>query len=108
MKTVLSNNGVTTETFYSDGDSFVIERVQDVAPILEYNKQRAAEGHNKKAAFRHAASVPVEIWDQWMREFKTQRGYDYGTAKPEEKRKFTISKLNDGDNELFRTWKGRL
>lgn len=44
----------------------IFERVQDVAPILDDNKQLAQLP--QKGDFRHVASIPLVIIEKWMQE----------------------------------------
>lgn len=109
MKTLpLSNENGIVERFHVSDDEYVIERVQDVSPFLKQNKIEQGFEVNKKASMRKAASIPPVVWENWMKEFKAQRGYDYSSAKARDKQDFIKLKLNDPDNEFLRIWKGRL
>lgn len=104
----IKSNGQTETRFHVDDDSFVIETVQDVQPILDFNHERQCLEVNKKSAFRHAASIPVTTLTEWMKQFKARYGVAYYQAEPEVREKFLKRKLNDRDNSRLRTWQGRL
>lgn len=92
-----------------DGDSgIIIASSQDVSGILEQNKRAQNDGVNMKSGMRHAGSIPLVIWDEWMREFKKQHKKDYHAADQKTRRAFMALKLNDPDNAAFRTWKGKI
>lgn len=85
-------------------DTFVVEKVQDVEDILEYNKTSYAY-HNHKAnrqwysdSLHKVASIPQVVIDHYR-----ARGIDLMTDD-EALRRF----LNDPDNRLFRTRPGRV
>lgn len=89
-----------TEYFHAsdDGDSFTIETVQDVEPLLDMNKADMNEVGNfdKWGDGKLVARIPMVIYDQWMRE---------GITDDQAKLK---AKLNDPDNRFMRTWPGHL
>jgi hypothetical protein len=89
-----------TEIFHGseDGESFTIETVQDVEPLLDLNK---ADLNNVTNSDRFGdgkivARIPMVIYDQWLRE---------GIAHDETALK---AKLNDPDNRFMRIWPGHL
>lgn len=108
MKTRVLEKGAGKETrFHTDDDSFVIETVQDVQPILEQNKKLLNSSPNRKANMRHVASVPNVVNEEWKKEFKRKTGLNPDWS-PEPWLKFVTAKLNDPDNGFLRTWKGKL
>jgi hypothetical protein len=89
-----------TEIFHGseDGDSFTIETIQDVQPLLEKNKQDFNEvsGTDRWGDGKLVARIPMVIYDQWIRE---------GIVDDQAKLK---AKLNDPDNRFMRIWPGHL
>ena len=56
---------------HNDG-SVTFDTVQDVEPILEYNKMMMNEYGDKltpgkRGTWHKVASVPVNIWEQWLK-----------------------------------------
>lgn len=102
-KRFLDFNGVTGENFYTDGDSVVIETVQDVEPVLERNNQLRNNGRNNKAAGFIGASVPLVLHLQWAKEFKAMTGNELNQVPWEEALKFLRSKINSRDFSKVRT-----
>ena len=57
------------QTRYFDEDGkIIIQRSQDIEDILEFNKQRNMEGHNRKSDMRLAGSIPFVVVEQWVKE----------------------------------------
>ena len=109
MKTLpLNNTPYSRREFHVNDDEFVVNEVQDVSPILDFNKERQNHGHNPKAEMRHAASVPMAVWNEWMKEFVSTRKIPWTHAPNEVRRAFMAEKLNDPNNGYLRTWKGKL
>tara|TARA_Y100001973_G_C5198828_1_gene336175 strand:+ start:678 stop:980 length:303 start_codon:yes stop_codon:yes gene_type:complete len=78
----------------SDNNDFHINTVQNVAPVLEHVKQLSYNKPGKD--FRHVAEVPIIVYNKAVRE---------GWVND---RKAWKKWLNDPDNKLFRTWKGKV
>ena len=85
---------------YEHNDGRVtFDTVQDVEPILEYNKMMMNEYGDKltpgkRGTWHKVASVPVNVWEQWLLD----------TDNAIQKDKKLLSKyLNDPDNRFFRT-----
>jgi hypothetical protein len=81
-------------------DKLTVERVQDVEPIIEYNKALANDAPtNWRGDMHRVASIPFVI----IEKHKNETGVDL--MKDEVAlRRF----LNDPDNRMFRTKLGRL
>ena len=47
-------------------DEMLVTRSQDVEPIIERNKMLQNEGPDRRAFFRHHASVPLVVVEQWL------------------------------------------
>ena len=60
----------TTRYFHSDDDRYVIESVQDVEDIINYNA-RMAEGFNKKADGWFVGCIPLDKCQEWAQESGT-------------------------------------
>jgi len=97
MKKLLDSDGVNASVFHSDVDQYVIENVQDVAPILEWNKQQqATDGYTPSRDLRKRASIPLVIWERWLQE-------GMGKMAKYEREKFIRRKLADPENRFFLT-----
>lgn len=93
---------MTVNTLYhADGSKIVIERVQDVEPILEHNRvlqtleQRSDWG-------RHVASVPNVILEKWLNE-EWDRGNVILQFGSDEFFQMVERKLQDPQYRAFRT-----
>ena len=85
-----------------EGDDLVIQRVQDVEPILERAKAMHREGLHGSSEFRLAAEIPnVVIEDYCNRNGIT---YQEWAQNKEHKRRL----LNDPALAAFRIWPGRV
>ena len=58
---------VQTRILDEDG-KIIVNRTQDVQRILDFNKDRNIEGHNRKSDMRLAGSIPFVVIEQWMNE----------------------------------------
>lgn len=57
--------------FDESANRTIIERVQDVEPILERNKREAADkvqGAGRSKEMRKVASIPLVVVEKWLRE----------------------------------------
>lgn len=106
MKSSLSDP--TNVTFHDEDNQLIVKTEQDVEPILNENKALQNMEQNKKANFRKAASIPMVIWDAWMKEFKQKHGKEYAHCDRQTRERFIKAKLNDPDNAFLRTWQGTL
>ena len=87
-----------TEYFYSDADgqNFVIERIEDVEPLIEFNKAVANKDHGRWGDGKVVASFPMSIWaaeqakGTWQDQKANKRWH------------------NDPDNRVFRVRPGRV
>jgi hypothetical protein len=92
---------VQTRVHYEEqGDKLIIERIQDVEPILTDNKKALNNAAtNWKGEFHHVASIPLVI----IEKYKNEHGIDLMKDKAAMK-KF----LNDPDHKYFRTKPGSI
>jgi hypothetical protein len=67
-----------------------ISRTQDIQRILDWNKERSIEGHNRKSDFRHAGRIPNVVVEMWLRE----SGLKLGSKEFQE---YVKKKLMTGD-----------
>lgn len=82
----------------SDG-GFVIERVQDVEPIIERNKALQNAPQDKRSDLRHIASIPCVIIEKWCRD----EGVNYLALDGREFGKMVSRKLKDPQWKWLRT-----
>lgn len=98
-KLIATDNFVTTE-FHHDqaADKVVINRVQDVEPILDANKRAFNDATRlpQKSEFRHMARIPNVVVERLMKD-----GTWFDPARLERW-------MNDPDNKYFRTAPGRV
>ncbi len=80
--------------FVTQDDKFIYHTHQDVQPVIEHAKVLGEQTPGKE--LRHVAEIPMVIYQKAVRE---------GWA--EDKKKFK-EWLNDPDNKMFRSWKGRV
>ena len=60
---------MSVQTRYFDEDGkIIIQRTQDVQRILDFNKERNIDGHNRKSDMRLAGSIPFVVIELWVRE----------------------------------------
>lgn len=73
MKKILDHDKETgvTEIFHgsADGETYTIETVQDLKPLLDYNKALANEELNKKSELWRAAKIPPVVIIEWKTKF---------------------------------------
>jgi len=61
----------TTTYLHSSDERYVLEAVQDVEGILEYN-QEIARNHDKKKERWFIGTIPLQICQQWAQESSTK------------------------------------
>jgi len=98
--------GITTYHSYDHSTKrTTIERVQNIAPILDRNKALANDTEYKrqgmKDSFLHAAHIPMIIIEKWLKE----EGID--VFNPEHFQKVR-AKLNSSEYQYLRTSTGRI
>jgi hypothetical protein len=86
---------IRTTFFPGDNGTFTIRRRQDVEPTIEWNKKLQNEPQ-KSESFRHIASVPPIVIEQWL----IESGLSYGSR---EFQQFMLRKLRDRDWIFLRT-----
>ena len=102
----MSNRAVVQQTperrtdihFDQVDNTFTLNTVQDAQPVIDENKRRMNEFGDKltpgkMGEWHHAASIPVTVWEQWMK----QTG-----GAIEKDKKLLARYLNDPDNKFFK------
>lgn len=103
MKTLpLSSDGAVHKRLHINDDEVIIESVQDVTPILDFNQALKTAEFDKKRDFWPIGQIPRTVLANWIKEFKRTRGIGYYQAPPEERLAFIRKKLNDRDNRKLR------
>ena len=97
-------NGVITQYHYdADGDRLTLNRVQDVEPILKFNKMlQNDKSLTRGKDLRRVAKIPMVVIEQWMKE-----GINLFSNDPEMKKKVK-ARLNDPNYQFLRTDLSRL
>ncbi len=97
QKFLYDHTGTVARVLHQEGtefdDTFHIETVEDVEPILESVKA-LRDDHRERSDMKHVARVPVTVVEQAMRE-----GWFHDDAKWNQW-------LNDPQNKDFRVWEG--
>ena len=66
--------GRSTDFHFDESDNkFTLNTVQDAQPIVDENKRKMNQygdklSIGKRGEWHHAASIPINIWDQWMQD----------------------------------------
>ena len=68
-----AQSAVQTRYFDEDG-KVIIKRTQDVQDILDFNKERNIDGHNRKSDMKLAGSIPFVVIEMWMKECGAKLG----------------------------------
>ena len=62
----MSQNVLDT-SYHTEDDKLIIRRSQDVQRILDFNKERNIDGHNRKSDMRLAGSIPFVVAEMWAK-----------------------------------------
>jgi len=97
-------------TFHSNANEteFTINTKQNVEPILEENKT-AYNNYGDKGTFGKAgdgvrvASIPTNVWTQWMKETKVPDGRGGWLYMVQQDPRVLAKYLNDPDYKYLRT-----
>jgi hypothetical protein len=70
MRIVDTDGGIRTEFHINPGgETFTINRVQDVETLLKHNRHmRDEDGYSPSRELKRFASVPLVVLEQWMKE----------------------------------------
>jgi hypothetical protein len=93
------------EILHTDENSnqVVVERTQDVEPILDYNKamrNHELTGRHKSEVMNHVARIPLVVVEKW----RNEGVIDWFNSTDAERRRV----LNDPANAMFRTRASKL
>jgi hypothetical protein len=100
MKRVLEQDGDMTTIYHDLGDKVVIQKVQDVSPILEANKAQYNAASGRMGDLVHVGRIPKVVMDRWI----IEDGINY--LSPENKG-LLLKKLEQRDNRLFKVHPGK-
>lgn len=54
--------------YHVEDDKVVVNRQQDIQRILDFNRERNIDGHNKKSDMRLVGSIPFVVVELWVQE----------------------------------------
>ncbi len=54
--------------YHVEDDKVVVNRQQDIQRILDFNRERNIDGHNKKSDMRLVGSIPFVVVELWLQE----------------------------------------
>lgn len=55
-------------TYHLEDDKIIINRSQDIQAILDWNKERNIDGHNRRSDMRLAGRIPFVVAEMWVKE----------------------------------------
>jgi hypothetical protein len=55
-------------SYKTEDDKLIVSRSQDVSAILDFNKEKQIDGHNRKSDMRHVTSIPFVVAEMWLKE----------------------------------------
>jgi hypothetical protein len=93
-RTIIDSKKNFVSEFATEDNKNVYHTTQNVQPILDNCKNLSYNTQSKE--LKHVAEIPMVIYQQAIRE-------GWANDKAQWKKW-----LNDPDNRLFRTWKGRI
>jgi len=97
MKTIFDRDEHTVTTLEESDNKVTLTKTQDTQPILDQNAKERNSGVNdptRTALGRKVASIPLVVWQNWMKE--TNGAIQYDTT-------LLAKYLNDPDNAFLRT-----
>lgn len=93
-------DGITTKYLADEEGNLTISKTQDISEIIERNKIIADNPWSEDKSFKHVASVPLVVIQQWRKE-----GIDIYDKNDLPK---IIAKLNSSEFDAFRTGGGNI
>jgi len=63
----MTDNILNTKYAVEDG-KVIVNRQQDIQRILDWNKERNIDGHNKRSDMRLAGRIPFVVVEMWLNE----------------------------------------
>ena len=88
-----------TDFYYSEFDDEVtLNTVQDAQPIVDENKRKMNQYGDKltlskRGEWHHAATIPINVWEQWMQDTN---------GAIEKDSKLLAAYINDPDYKYFK------
>ena len=84
--------------FDESGDKFTLNTVQDAQPIVDENKRKMNQygdklSVGKRGEWHHAATIPINVWEQWMQDTN---------GAIEKDSKLLAAYINDPDYKYFK------
>jgi|GEM_PF-1162786 len=64
----MTDNLSLNTSYKTEDDKLIINRSQDVSAILNFNKEKQIDGHNRKSDMRHVGSLPFVVVEKWINE----------------------------------------
>lgn len=99
-------NGTHTEIHVDDDEMIArdVQSARDIKSILDNNARMRALGRNpnSQAVGRHVASVPITVYCEWLKEWKTKYRQDWSWQT------YMTMKLNSRDYSALKTNEMRL
>ena len=59
---------ILNTSYHTEDDKLVVRRSQDVQRILDFNKERNIDGHNRNSDMQLAGSIPFVVAEMWAKE----------------------------------------
>ena len=63
----MTDNILNTNYAVEDG-KVIVNRQQDIQRILDWNKERNIDGHNRRSDMRLAGRIPFVVVEMWLNE----------------------------------------
>ena len=63
----MTDNILNTKYAVEDG-KVIVNRQQDIQRILDWNKERNIDGHNRRSDMRLAGRIPFVVVEMWLNE----------------------------------------
>ena len=99
-KTIFDVTDAGVTKYEEDDNQFTLTTEQNVAPLLDKNKEEYHSGVNTGGPFgRKVASIPLVTWQRWIKETNGEIQRDPAVL---------ARYLNDPDNKYFRTHNSRI
>ena len=97
-----SFSGIFTNLIDGGGDKLIVNRVQDVEPILDLTHDLRSLGRVGSGEFRHAASIPMVLVEAYCND----RGLPFSEFMADTRH--VNAMVNDPALKAFRVWEGRV
>lgn len=55
-------------TWATEDGKVVVKRSQEIGKILDFNKEKQIDGHNRKSDMRHVGQIPFVVVEMWVKE----------------------------------------